>query len=405
MANFRRKNIKYGLFGCFLFCSFLSAAAQGTDSLQAAAKTIHRIEADVIPSTILHTNKYLKGENYERRTMLHAFSTRLKYAFQPAPNTLQAAIYQDTYQGVGVAYHELNPQLGNPVSAFIFQGARIKSFSPQLSLNYEWNLGLTFGWHPYDEITNPENKVIGSKVTAYIDADIYLKWRLNRWLDLNAGISFSHFSNGNTTIPNAGLNITGGRISLAYYINRPAEASQKRQIPAFEKHLSYDLMVYGAWRRQGIYLDQGPVLLPDSYGVVGFNFSPLFNLNHWFNAGLSLDGVYDSSANLYIEDYIVEHGKHRNDLKHVTSPSVFKQMALGVSARAEFVMPYFTINTGIGRHIVNTHDDLSGWYQMLALKIDMSHKLFLNIGYSLYDFKTPNHLMLGIGYHFNKRRK
>ena len=125
--------------------------AENADTLQVQQKTIHRLEWDVVPSTILHTNPYLKGANDERRTMNHAFTTRLKYAFQTPQTSVQAQTYKDAYQGIGLAYHNLNPQLGNPLSAFIFQGAPIKRFTSSLSLNYEWNLGLTFNWHPYNE--------------------------------------------------------------------------------------------------------------------------------------------------------------------------------------------------------------------------------------------------------------
>ena len=46
-----------------------------------------------------------------------------------------------------------------------------------------------------------------------------------------------------------------------------------------------------------------------------------------------------------------------------------------------------------------------GFYEILALKIALSQKTFLHIGYSLYDFQFPNNLMLGVGYRFGARRK
>jgi hypothetical protein len=379
----------------------LPMRAQTADTTQwHEGPLVHRIEADVLPSAILHTNKYLNGNNHEGRTMNHAFTARLKYAFQLPEGSEKAAIYKDAYQGVGVAYHDFNPQLGNPVSVFVFQGARIKRFTPWLSLNYEWNLGLTFGWHPYDAETNPENKVIGSRVTAYIDADLYLKWRLARWLDFNVGPSFIHFSNGNTTLPNAGLNVVGARMSLAYYINRSdVKDETHRTIPRFHKHISYDVVAYGAWRRQGFDTENGPIALPGKYGVFGFNFNPLYNINHWLNAGVSLDGVYDRSANQYL-DYMTKGNE--SEVYGVTSPPTYKQMALGMSGHAEFVMPYFTINMGIGRYFINAHGDLKIWYQMVALKLNVTRHAFLHIGYSLQDFKYPNHLMIGVGWHFNK---
>lgn len=149
---------------------------------------IHLISADFCPGGILHTNDFLVGDNPEERTMNHATTYKLKYAFMEDPNSPIAQIYKGAYQGIGLAYHEFNPQLSNPVSVYLFQGARIFG-GKRVSLNYEWNLGLTFGWNPYDSNTNPSNHVIGSKVTAYINADFYANIILTRWLDLNIGAS------------------------------------------------------------------------------------------------------------------------------------------------------------------------------------------------------------------------
>ena len=48
----------------------------------------HRVEAEVLPSAILHTHIYLKGDNPEMRTMNHAFSARLKYGFMKSSKEL-----------------------------------------------------------------------------------------------------------------------------------------------------------------------------------------------------------------------------------------------------------------------------------------------------------------------------
>ncbi len=69
-------------------------------------------------------------------------------------------------------------------------------------------------------------------------------------------------------------------------------------------------------------------------------------------------------------------------------------------------MPYFTINFGIGHNFINAGSaHFKGFYEILALKIALSQKTFLHIGYSLYDFQYPNNLMLGVGYRFGARRK
>ena len=402
------RNTPFIYYILMMFCLLPCLSKAATDSVcvdSAVIETgrhqngewLHRIEADYLRGFVLHTNPYLKGQNEEMRTMNHMEGFKLKYAFMPQVGSETERIYRGVYQGVGMAYHNFNPQLGNPISAYLFQGAKIASLSRRLSFNYEWNLGFSLGWHPYDKETNPDNLVIGSKVTAYINLDAYLAWRLSRWMDVNFGWSVTHFSNGNTKFPNCGLNTTSPKLSLVYYPNRHDATESASEPVKFHPHVSYDLTLFGSWRRRGYYTEfNEPLTIPGSFAVWGFNFNPLYNMNHWLNLGLSLDGVYDRSANLIVDDIY--------DVRQVTKPSAIHQMALGLSGRAEFVMPYFTINVGVGRNFLNGKDDFKGVYEMVNLKLGITRMLYANIGYCLYDFQHPNYLMMGLGIRFNHQR-
>ena len=66
--------------------------------------------------------------------------------------------------------------------------------------------------------------------------------------------------------------------------------------------------MFGSWRRKGVEVGDKQYASPNAYGVAGFNFATMYNFGYKFRAGLSLDGVYDGSANVYTEDYIVEVG-------------------------------------------------------------------------------------------------
>ena len=373
-----------------LFALPMSAQTEPESSDSSATRHfVHQLMFDYRPGAILHTNDFLRGKNPEVRTMNHDMGYYLKYAFSAPEGSEQARIYRDTYQGIGIGWNEFNPQLGNPVSVFLLQGARIASLSNRLALNYEWNLGLTFGWKPYDEIDNPDNKLIGSRVTAYIGFDLYLRWIASRHVDLNFGLNVTHYSNGNTQFPNLGLNTAALRIGAAYYINRhsPRLLYRHEAMPAVSHDITYDLILYGAWHQRGYYMSDGEAyILPGTYAVAGFNFNPMYRFNHWLKAGLSLDGTYDRGANV--------------DLAGVAPESVWRQMALGASARVEFCMPYFAINFGIGSNFVNATDDFHGIYELLALKLNLTHRFLLHIGYCLNDFHRPKHLMLGVGWRF-----
>ena len=402
------KNTPYYIYTLLaIVCLALPAKATEQEHVQSAEADstatghyVHQIAVDLMPGLILHTNDFLRGSNPEVRTMNHNTGFRLKYAFSAPEHSEEARIFRDAYQGIGIGYNDLNPQLGNPLSVFLLQGARIASLSNRLSLNYEWNLGLAFGWHPYNEETNPDNKVIGSRITAYIGLDFYLRWIMSRHVDLNLGVGVAHYSNGNTQYPNLGLNTAFLNLGASYYIGRKANHLLHRHevAPPVSHDISYDLIVYGAWRQRGGYENGYPFLLNGKTAVVGFNFNPMYRLNHWLKLGASLDGTYDRTANIYYDvDYI---DPDYND--QYRRPSTAKQMTLGMSARAEFTMPYFAINFGIGKNFLNTEGEFGGMYEVLALKINITRRSLLHIGYSLNDFHTPKHLMLGVGWRFGK---
>ncbi len=379
------------------------AFAGSADSSAVSHRFIHRIGMEVRPEYIFPTNVFFRGENKAYQPIKNSFSTHLQYSFQFEPNTCTDRIYGGAYQGIGLARYTFdNPdELGDPVALYLFQGARILQLSPRLSFNYEWNFGLSFGWKPYDKQENYYNIVVGSKVNAYLNTNFYLNWMLSNQFDLTPGVTLSHFSNGNTKFPNAGLNTVGLKIGLAYNFNRDnklfSKSSYRPPIPEFPRHISYDLVFFGSWRRKGVVFGDHQVPSPDAYTVLGFNFNPMYNAGYKFRVGISLDGIYDGSANVYTEDYIV--GTSQEFFK----PSFNRQLALGLSGRAEYVMPYFTVGLGLGANVLHPGGDLKSFYQLLTLKTEITRNSFIHIGYSLHNFQTPNFLMLGIGFRFNNR--
>lgn len=373
------------------------------DSVAYSRRLAHRLGIDARPAYIFPTNSFFRGDNMSYKPIRQSISAHLKYSFQYYPNSYTDRIYRGAYQGVGLACYsfESKEELGSPAALYLFQGARIARFNPRLSFNYEWNFGVSSGWKPYDEYDNPHNKVIGSKINAYINTNFYLNYILSKQFDLTAGVDLTHFSNGNTRFPNAGLNTVGLKVGLVYNFNRNGECFSKPffqpPVPNFPRHISYDVVLFGSWRRKGVYVEEGQVAAPGAFAVAGFNINPMYNFGYNFRAGVSLDGVYDESANIYTEDYIsgTEQPFYRPPLSY--------QLALGLSARAEYVMPYFTVGIGLGGNVAHRGGDLKGLYQVLALKIEVTRSSFIHIGYNLQNFHTPNYLMLGIGYRFHNK--
>lgn len=371
---------------------------------------VHRIGAEFRPEYVFPTNPFLRGDNRMGRQMASSLSIHLRYSFRFRSESRPARIYGDVYQGIGAAHYRLgnSQELGDPTLVYVFQGARIARLAPRLSLDYEWNFGLSWGWHPYDRDRNPRNIMTGSKLNAYLNVDLLLHWAPARRLDVTAGLTLTHFSNGNTQLPNAGLNAIGLKVGVDCNLGQaalrpaPADRTAAEAIP-FRRHVSYDLTFFGSWRRKGVAFNGEMLASPDAYAVAGFNFAPMYDFSHKFRAGLSLDGVYDGSANVYTEDYIISDGGY-NPGYTFYKPAFVRQISLGLSARAEFVMPYFSLNIGLGVNVLHKGGDLKSFYQVLALKANLSRRAYLHVGYCLKDFHMPNYLMLGMGVRFNAKR-
>lgn len=381
---------------------YAQESSAANDTLQNRKGLIHEVEMNFRTGYVAPVNDFFDGNNAKGRPIRTAMSGHLQYAFRFNPNSDLGRLYPHAYQGIGVAYHTFSDreELGTPVSVYVFQGSRIARISPSLSLDYEWNFGASFGWKTDKDA--PYNTVVGSRINAYMNVGLLLNWQITPCWRLNAGVDLAHFSDGNTHYPNAGVNTMGGRIGLIRTFGNAEPAhTGLSPLPPFRKHVSYDVVVYGATRIKGLNWDDHSTLVPGSFGIIGFNFNPMYNFNKYFKAGISLDAQYDESAN--IQEHIVDAGATGDDIKFYRPP--FKeQLSMGLSLRGEFVMPIFSVNFGVGRNLFFKGKDTEGFYQVLALKTSVTKNLFLHVGYQLSKFKDPNNLMLGIGYRFHNKR-
>ncbi len=330
-------------------------------SVQADTTYVHRIEADGVPQKVLQSNSYLRGNNPQGEVIDKAMVLRLKYALQQSGNPDAIG----SYCGIGGGVVMTSQQLGRPVLAYILQGAPLINFTKNFSLNYELQLGAAFGWNAYEAKDNKDNHVVGSRVTAYIGADVFFRYVIGRYWDLNVGYGYSHYSNANLKMPNEGLNMMGCRASVAFYFNRSKQISRASLITAPTlpkgKRWATDIVAFGGWKKRSLEN-------PNTYNVAGLSVSPTYRLNSAFAVGPALDVIYDNSVN--------------------------PQVSVGLQARAELTMPFLRASGGIGHHVVG---GLNSFYETLAMKIDVSRHFFLQVGYCLYNYNYTNNLMLGIG--------
>lgn len=359
------------------------------------------LSADLRPAWIIPTSEWFRGNNPLQNRFGGAMSATVKGGFSFGPRSEARRLYGDTYQGLALSYTDLfgHNLLGCPVSLFVYQGIPIAPLSRRLSLFAEWEFGASFGWKT-QQWSMEMPGVNGSPVTARLGLNLVLRYALSRSLDLVTAIDLTHFSNGNTRVPNAGTNLAGLRLGVTYYPGmRPAydQATPFRHeapAPAW----SWDLLLYGAAHKRFFRdSDDQPIPLPGCFAVAGATFGPMRDLRGGvLRIGGTFDLQWDEGAD--IERYLIRDlpGPHPYYLR----PPVSRQISAGVSARGEIVLPYFAINVGIGRNIWSAAPDQRVFYQTLALKTMITPRAYLNVGYSLRNFAHPRTLMIGLGWRF-----
>ncbi len=361
-----------------------------------------KVAVDVGAGHVLPTHTFILGENMSETPVRQSVFSHVKYGFHFRPETEFGRLFPNTYQGIGLSYQTFfnNEELGSPISLYVFQHSRLASFSERLSLDYEWNFGMATNWVPYDILRNPYNKLVSTKVTAYINAGVMLNWSMARNWNLTAGVGLTHYSNGNTSFPNYGINDLGFRTSVirSFGPERAENPAPSKSTETFERHWTYDFVLYGAWRSKTFIYKGKRYIFPDAFGVFALNVNPLYNINKSLRVGPSLDLMVDNSAN------IQDHLTNLNRFLYRTPP-FDERFHAGISARAELVRPIFSANFGVGATVLGKGEDSPGkMYYILALKTSLSEKLFLHVGCQFYSFDNPRCLMLGFGYRLNKNK-
>lgn len=339
----------------------------------------------------------------DKKKLHSATSFHLKYSFSFDKSTYYGRNYPGAYQGLGVSVNTFygHEAIGTPVGLYLFQGAPVKSFSERFSLLYEWNFGASFGWHLFSEEKGMEANVItGSKVNAILSLSFMMDYKLGSGFSLRAGLEGVHFSNGNTSIPNPGINSLGARVGVVYTPQHKdvcKKVATQEQEP-FRRHFSYDVLLYGSAHKQLVNMSSDErVAVPGHFGVAGVSVAPMYGFNRYLRAGLSADIKYDEASNL--EKYMVEGSDIEN--MHFYRQPLKECFMAGISARAELVMPIFSINAGVGYNMIGVGANRN-FYQTLNLRTHLTHGLWINVGYQLHDFSKPDNLIIGLGYTFGR---
>ena len=357
---------------------------------------VHNVSFGVRPALLTKHHGFYRGENAIGQPITATTSAHLQYSFYFPATSALGKLFPTSYQGIGLGFNTFfNHQImGSPTSLYVFQGARIAQFGEKLSLDYEWNFGVSPFWK--------HNEVIGTNCNVYVNGGLLLSWYpIPEW-KFSCGLDFTHFSNGDTKFPNLGVNSYGLRLTASRtfgggVVQSPARPyHNKLTEKSFLKRTSLDLIFCGAWVKDCVNYQGLLYNVDGNFGVLALHLNPLYQVTHYFSVGPSLDIQYNESANL--ANHVAGRHLTNHDLKF-HRPPLSEQLAAGLSARLEFAAPIFSVNFGVGHNFIYNAEEWRGLYYILALKSFLHKGLFLHTGLRIPSNSSIN-LLLGLGYRF-----
>jgi hypothetical protein len=351
-------------------------------------------------SPVLPTNDYIR----QGACIPWHSAVSLKFGAYSAGDSWEDFAYGMPYGGIGIYTAKFFDRkgLGAPVSLFLFHGGDWKRFGSNWSLMYEFNLGMSFNWKPYDVFDNPDNIAIGAALNVHVGANVYIKRKLNNRWNLHMGLGTAHFSNGAQRLPNKGINLLYPFAELTCNFNPEAVDYSRRAVftpPPLEKRIDHDLL-FTVTSRQ-IRVDTTGTGLPQdvfnrNFSVFGLSYATMFVNSHTYKWGPGIEMVYDESSAVKVWRQIHPQDGHYYD--RVKPGPVHKRFSAGISLRGEMTFRRFSFFANMGYNLLhgNTYDYRV--YQIIGAKVYLNNHLFGVFGIRAGKFSKAQYLYWSIGY-------
>ncbi|WP_236612881.1 acyloxyacyl hydrolase [Cesiribacter andamanensis] len=170
----------------------------------------------------------------------------LHFTSQKAWNYLQG------YPRLGATFSYVNfnyPRVLGNAYALVLYAEPFLSAHRRFSLSFRLGGGLAYMDTPYDEAQNPDNLFYSTRFSFPLVANLMGNYRLGERLQLRAGGTYNHISNGGRRQPNKGINYPTVTLGLQWAL-RPASFPERQPATAQAqgKKREYLLALIGGYK-------------------------------------------------------------------------------------------------------------------------------------------------------------
>jgi len=218
----------------------------------------------------------------------------LSYISQTQGTNYWERLYAYPSFGVSAFYSGLgNDSInGKELALYPFMRLRIAG-NDKLNLYNQFGLGFSYVSRKFDLQNNYLNITTGSHVNLHFGMRIGTEIRIVPKLAFTTGLSFDHFSNGNSMEPNLGLNVFAAFAGLSYSIGK-TEAKLIPELPEHAKKNRPEL----SFRLGG---KRARALVADYFRTASLSLEYIRSSFRMVHFGIGADLFYDASTQAEME--------------------------------------------------------------------------------------------------------
>lgn len=193
----------------------------------------------------------------------------------------------------------------------------------RVSLYNQIGVGLSYITEKFDLKENYKNVVVGSHFNIHFNTKFGLKFQLTEKFSFHTGLSFDHFSNGNTHEPNIGINSLTLYSGLDFLVGKKVEMNKHQLVPYNRQHEWKVFYSVGGKHARAL----------DSHFYFTSSVSAEFNrsLSRVFYVGAGADVFYDSSTETELKADKTTTFNKKDDFRtgiHISQKVVYNRLSL-----------------------------------------------------------------------------
>ncbi|MEO8760953.1 MAG: acyloxyacyl hydrolase [Bacteroidia bacterium] len=292
-------------------------------------------------------------------------------------------------RGAGFSFFNLdNPkQLGNLYAFYFFYDIPLRKKEKPFRVYLRTCEGLAFAPVHFDPITNHKNNVLSSPVNSYVNLKLYYRWNICKRLRWEAGLNFSHASNGRFEVPNLGINLVTFNTGFVYKILAKTPTIITAVDSSSKIKTKNELFIWGAVGLNEVDQPRGKKYVAQSYSAAFYH-----NIHNRGKIGVGLD-VYYNAANLH---------QLKGDSVHLSSN--LENIQVGVKIAYAYNIGRFSLPIEMGYYLYSKSKDDGIFFHRIGMRY-----YFKNNFVAILSLKThwavATYFEFGVGYKIPIKKK